>query len=213
METTSTYSTSRASTLAVLIPSKATPNKLGQMWWNMHFPFNCNTVSIIKTHSETQQYFESLQLKSSFIGEHVGPHPPPPSPNPFMFSGSHTIAHECVLLYVCVCERETERTNLSLLPNHFTLHWGPSSFVNGLLVETRQAETLETWPQPLKGTALPFRSSSSSSTPFLYSPPGSALWIPQQNNWHTNNQTSPLSGQLGQLAWEVIPKIYTNRSN
>lgn len=99
-----------------------------------------------------------------------------------------------VSVALCLCERKTERTNLSLLPNHFTLHWGPCSFVNGLLVETRQEETLETWPRPLKGTALPFSSAAS------------APWIPPKQLAHKHLNIS-FKRKLGQLAQEVIPQL------
>lgn len=108
----------------------------------------------------------------------------------------------CVLFCVCVCERARDRgrTNLSLLPNHFTLHWGPSSFVNGLLVETRQAETLETWPRPLKGTA------------FLFRPPQFNSLNPTAKQLAHKHLNISFKRWICQLAQEVILKLYTNQN-
>lgn len=146
----------------------------------MDSPFSCNTASIIKIHSKAQNNILSpfiWNLQFYLWTSH------PPSKPLHVFWLTYNRAWVCAAPCLCVCGRETERTNLSLLPNHFTLHWGPSSFVNGLLVETRQAETLETWPQPLKGTALPFSSGTPPSpTPILVQLSESC----SKNNWHTN---------------------------
>lgn len=66
-------------------------------------------------------------------------------------------------------------------------------------METRQAETLETWPRPLKGTA------------FLFSPHRGAL-NPAAKQLARKHLNISFKRRICQLAREVIPKLYTNQN-